>query len=80
MKTEAYKTYTTQVTTAVAGIVRTHAATISRTTPHLTADEYPRVAPAPMIAPVIACVVETGTPRDVITESTKPPAIEAEKP
>ena len=41
---------------AAAGIVRSQAQTIRRATPHRTADSR-RVAPTPMIAPVIVWVV-----------------------
>src|SRR5262249_1229986 len=44
-----------------AGIVSTHAQTMRPATPQRTADSR-RVAPTPTIAPVIACVVDTGTP------------------
>jgi hypothetical protein len=50
---------------AVMGIVMTHAVTIRRTVPHWTAED-PRVAPTPIMAPVIAWVVETGTPNAVM--------------
>ena len=50
--------------TPEAGIVNTHAHTICPATPQRTADKR-RVDPTPMIAPVIVCVVLTGTPRYV---------------
>ena len=43
-------------------MVRIQAHTILPATPHLTA-EMRRVAPTPMMAPVMVCVVETGIPR-----------------
>src|SRR6266705_4673738 len=46
---------------AAAGIVITHAHTILRVTPHLTAERR-RVEPTPIIAPVIVWVVLTGMP------------------
>jgi len=46
------------------GMVSTHAQTILSATPHRTADNL-RVAPTPMIAPVIVWVVETGMPNPV---------------
>lgn len=64
---------------AVMGIVMTHAVTIRRTIPHWTAED-PREAPTPMIAPVIAWVVETGTPNAVINERTTPPEVSAQNP
>ena len=46
---------------AAAGIVKIQAHTMRPATPHFTADKR-RVAPTPTIAPVMVCVVETGTP------------------
>src|SRR5262245_48357497 len=46
---------------AAAGMVMIHAQTIRRVTPHFTAVTR-RVAPTPMMAPVIVCVVLTGIP------------------
>jgi hypothetical protein len=51
----------TAATVKAAGIVSTQAHTICPATPHRTADRR-RVEPTPTIAPVIACVVLTGTP------------------
>ena len=51
-------------TNAAAGIVSTQAQTIWPATPQRTADSR-RVAPTPMMAPVIVCVVLTRTPSDV---------------
>ena len=42
----------------------TQAHTMRPATPHLTAESR-RVAPTPMMAPVIVCVVETGMPASV---------------
>ena len=42
-----------------AGKVNTHAITMERATPHRTADRR-RVAPEPMMAEVMVCVVDTG--------------------
>ena len=53
---------------ADAGIVSTHAHTIRPATPQRTADRR-RIEPTPMIAPVIVCVVLTGTPRCVAVKS-----------
>ena len=47
--------------TAEAGIVSTHAQTIRPAMPQRTADSR-RVEPTPTIAPVMVCVVLTGTP------------------
>jgi len=47
---------------AEAGIVNTHAQTILRATPQRTAESR-RVAPTPIIAPAIVCVVLTGIPK-----------------
>src|SRR5258706_90164 len=44
------------------GIVSTHAQTIRPATPQRTADALV-TEPTPTIAPVMVCVVETGTPR-----------------
>ena len=57
---------------ADAGIVRTHAQTICRATPQRTADSR-RVAPTPMIAPVIVCVVLTGMPKLLAVNSVIAP-------
>ena len=56
------------IANAAAGIVRTQAQTIWPATPQRTADSR-RVAPTPTIAPVIVCVVLTGTPRCVAVNS-----------
>ncbi len=50
------------------GIVRIQAQTIRPATPQRTAESR-RVAPTPTIAPVIVCVVLTGTPKCVAMKS-----------
>ena len=62
-----------------AGIVSTQAQTIWPATPHRTADSR-RVAPTPTIAPVIACVVLTGTPVSVAISSAIAAPVSAAKP
>ena len=64
---------------AAIGIVNIQAHTILRATPHLTADNL-RVAPTPMIAPVIVCVVDTGMPANVAPNSVTAPAVSAQNP
>ena len=64
---------------AAAGIVRIQAQTIRPATPHRTADSR-LIDPTPMIAPVIVCVVLTGTPRWVAVKSEIAPAVSAAKP
>jgi hypothetical protein len=64
---------------AVIGIVMTQAVTMRRTVPHWTAED-PRVAPTPIIEPVIAWVVETGTPNAVMNDRTTPPLVSAQNP
>lgn len=60
-------------------MVITHAQTILEATPQRTADSR-RVEPAPMIAPVMVWVVETGMPRKVARYSEEAAAVSAEKP
>jgi hypothetical protein len=60
-------------------MVITHAQTIRPATPQRTADSL-RVEPAPTIAPVMVCVVETGMPRKVARYSEEAAAVSAEKP
>lgn len=48
-------------------------------TPYLTAESL-RVVPAPMMAPVIVWVVETGMPAHVAPNRVIAPAVSAEKP
>src|SRR6266542_3657073 len=57
-------------------MVRIQAQTIRPATPHLTA-EMRRVAPTPMIAPVMVCVVDTGMPRRVARKSVIAPEVAA---
>ena len=56
-----------------------HAVTICLIVLQFTAPA-PRVRPVPMIVPLATWVVETGTPNDVMNDSTAPPDIAAEKP
>ena len=56
-----------------------HAKTTLRATPHRTADAR-RATPAPMIAPVIVCVVDTGIPAQLAPNSMIEPPVEAAKP
>ena len=60
-------------------MVRIHAQTIRPATPQRTADSR-LIEPTPMIAPVIVCVVLTGTPRCVAVKSEIAPAVSAAKP
>ena len=60
-------------------MVITHAQTILPAIPQRTADSR-RVEPAPTIAPVMVCVVETGMPRKVARYSEEAAAVSAEKP
>src|SRR5205085_5417320 len=55
------------------------AQTMRPATPHLTAESR-RVAPTPTIAPVIVCVVETGTPVRVTYASVRAAPVSAQKP
>ena len=64
---------------ADAGIVSSHAHTMRPATPQRTADSR-RIEPTPMIAPVIVCVVLTGTPRCVAVNSEIAPAVSAANP
>ena len=61
------------------GIVRTHAHTIRPAMPHRTAESR-AYDPTPMIAPVMVCVVLTGTPRAVAANSEIAPAVSAANP
>ena len=61
------------------GKVSTHVSTISFTTPKLMAESR-LVAPTPMIAVVLVCVVLTGMPKTEDNKRQKAPAIYAEKP
>ena len=60
-------------------MVSTHATTMFKVTLQRTADN--RFAdPTPDIAPVITCVVETGTPNDVARKMLEAAAVSAQKP
>ena len=65
---------------ADAGIVRSQAHTICRATPQRTAESR-RVAPTPMMAPVIVCVVLMPTPScDALKIATAAPVSAAKPP
>src|SRR5438067_1835283 len=64
---------------AAAGMVMIQAQMILRVTPHLTAVTR-RVAPTPMIAPVIVWVVLTGIPPQAAPMRLMAPAVSALKP
>ena len=64
---------------AAAGMVSTQAQTMRPATPQRTADSR-RVEPTPTIAPVIVCVVLTGTPKRVAVNSEIAPAVSAANP
>src|SRR5690242_12747191 len=66
-------------TAAAAGSVRIHAVTMLPATPQRTADSR-LAAPAPMIAPEITCVVDSGKPTCDAERITAAPAPWAEKP
>src|SRR5689334_5665719 len=67
-------------TRALTGMVLIQAQTIRPATPQRTAERRRSAEPTPTIAPVITCVVETGTPRKIASESAVEPAISAQKP
>src|SRR6266852_2868848 len=64
---------------AAAGIVITQAYTIELATFQRTA-ETRRAAPTPTMAPVMVCVVETGTPSQVAMNSVAAPPVSAQNP
>src|SRR5262245_33069072 len=64
---------------ADAGIVSTHAHTIGPAIPQRTAERR-RVDPTPTMAPVIVCVVLTGTPSAVAVKIDTAPAVSAANP
>src|SRR5690349_20777390 len=64
---------------ADAGMVRSQAQTMRLATPQRTAERR-FIEPTPMIAPVIVCVVLTGTPMWVAVKSEMAPAVSAAKP
>src|SRR4051812_1419831 len=66
-------------TIAAAGIVKIQAQTMLPATPQRTA-EAPRTLPTPTMAPVIVCVVDTGTPSVDARNSVSAPPNSAQKP
>src|SRR3954447_25565230 len=62
-----------------AGNVTIQATTILLATFQRTADTL-RAAPTPTIAPVMVCVVDTGTPSQVAPNSVMAPAVSAQQP
>jgi len=60
-------------------MVRIQARTIFPANPQRT-PESRFVAPTPMIAPVIVCVVLTGIPPNAVMSSVRPPAVSAQNP
>ena len=64
---------------ALAGMVKTHAMTMLPASPQRTAEAL-RTEPTPKIAPVMVCVVETGTPRAVAMNSVAAPPVSAQNP
>ena len=64
---------------AAAGKVSTQATRMLPATPHRTADRR-FVAPTPMIAEVIVCVVEIGSPNPAAVNSTADAVLSAAKP
>src|SRR6266498_429982 len=66
-------------TTADAGMVKIHAATMRRAIPQRTADNRV-VAPTPTIAPVMVCVVLTGIPASEAENRVIAPAVSAQNP
>ena len=61
------------------GMVRIHAHTMRPATPQRT-DENRSVAPTPLIAPAIVCVVETGMPKWDAMKREVAPAVSAQNP
>ena len=64
---------------AAAGKVSTHATTMLWATFQRTA-AVRRAAPTPTMAPVMVCVVETGTPNHVAKNRVLAPAVSAQNP
>ena len=64
---------------AEAGMVTIHATTIRLPTPHLTAERR-LVAPTPIMAPDIVCVVLTGMPRAAVANKTDAAPVSALNP
>src|SRR5256885_17193239 len=71
--------YATAETAAESGMVRTQAHTMRPATPHFTA-ETRRVAPTPMIAPVMGWGGDTGMPREGARKRGIAPAVSAQNP
>src|SRR5438874_2250858 len=71
--------HTAPAVTAEAGMVRIHAQTIRPATPQRTAEKR-WIAPTPMIAPLIVCVVLTGMPPIAVPRSVIAPAASAQNP
>ena len=61
------------------GIVNTHAQTILNVTPQRTAENL-FLAPTPITAPVMVCVVLTGIPNSMVEYKVSAPALSAQKP
>src|SRR6185436_15052126 len=71
----------TDASAAAAGMVMTQAHTIRDATPHFTAESRREAeTPEPTIAPVMVCVVETGTPSALAPNSAIAPAVSAQNP
>src|SRR5450830_387638 len=64
---------------AEAGMVKIQAHTILPATPQRTADIF-CAEPTPTMAPVMVCVVETGTPRALAMNRVMAPPVSAQKP
>ena len=60
-------------------MVKSHAHTMLPATPQRTAESF-CTEPTPTIAPVMVCVVDTGTPRPVARNKVAAPLAEALKP
>jgi len=67
------------ISSVAAGIVKIQAQTMLPATPQRTADA-PRTLPTPTMAPVIVCVVDTGTPSVEARNSVSAPPNSAQKP
>src|ERR1700674_1860644 len=64
---------------AAQGMVRIQATTMFSATPQRTAESL-LTAPTPIIAPVMVCVVETGTPSSVARKRVIAPPVSAQNP
>ena len=71
--------HVTAAMAADAGMVRIQAQMMRLATPQRTAERR-LIDPTPMMAPVIVCVVLTGTPRCVAVKSEIAPAVSAANP